>query len=40
MFGFKVQVGGTRYVQKQINANKIKTVFANMFQNNGSVAFA
>lgn len=36
----KWQVECTRYVHKKINANKIKTVFSNMFRTNGTVAFA
>ena len=34
----RLQVGRTRYVHKQINANKVKTAFANMF--GGSQAYA
>ena len=36
----KRQVESTRYVHKKINANKIKSVFSNMFRSNGAVAFA
>jgi len=39
MFWFKLQVEGTPYVHKKINANKIKNVFASAFQGN-AVAFA
>ena len=28
----KLQVGGTRYEQKAINANKVKNVFATLFR--------
>lgn len=34
------QVGGTRYEQKAINANKIKNAFANMFGGSQAYAFA
>ena len=32
MFMLRWQVGGTRYEQKAINANKVKNVFATLFR--------
>lgn len=42
IFEFKMQVGGTRYVQKAINANKFKSAVASLFNTKsvGTVAFA
>jgi len=39
ILSIKLQVGGTRYEQKAINANKVKNAFASLFRSN-SLALA